>query len=157
MKRIVFTLFLLFTSSLTVLWAQVNPKPGYIITLGGDTLRGTIDYRTDGRNARVCLFCREGDTEFGRYSPADISGYRLTDNGAFYVSRRVPIDGEEKTLFLEYLIKGGVSLSTIRKTPATIISSSMPTATWLSTNRRLTPIPIWPRTLPVSGDGRWPT
>ena len=110
MKRIVFTLFLLFTFSLTVLWAQVNPKPGYIITLGGDTLRGTIDYRTDGRNARVCLFCREGDAEFGRYSPADISGYRLTDNGAFYVSRRVPIDGEEKTLFLEYLIKGGVSL-----------------------------------------------
>ena len=34
--------------------AQVNPKQGYIITNEGDTIRGTIDYRSDVRNAREC-------------------------------------------------------------------------------------------------------
>lgn len=36
--------------------AQTNPKAGYVVTLEGDTLRGTIDYRTDSRNSRTCQF-----------------------------------------------------------------------------------------------------
>jgi hypothetical protein len=34
--------------------AQINPEQGYIITNEGDTIRGTIDYRSDVRNAREC-------------------------------------------------------------------------------------------------------
>ena len=45
MKRLltILTLFLLaFTCQ-----AQVNPKPGYIITNEGNTIHGTIDYRSE--------------------------------------------------------------------------------------------------------------
>lgn len=110
MYQKLFLILFFLTCCLNMLTAQVNPKPGFIITLSGDTLRGTIDYRSDGRNAHTCLFRQQGETAFRKYTPDDIAGYRMADNGAFYVARRVPIDGEEKNVFVEYLLKGGVSL-----------------------------------------------
>lgn len=90
--------------------AQTNPQAGYIITNENDTLRGTIDYRTDARNARSCLFQADGETAFKEYLPDEIKGYRLTDSGACYVSRTFTVEGEQKTFFAEYLLEGGVSL-----------------------------------------------
>ena len=90
--------------------AQVNPKQGYIITNEGDTIHGTIDYRSDVRNARECLFAAEGEKEYKTLVPADIKGYRFADNGIYYVTRTFSIDGQEKTFFAEYLLQGGVSL-----------------------------------------------
>lgn len=90
--------------------AQVNPKEGYIITLQGDTIHGTVDYRTEAINARKCRFLAQGEQQFREYAPADISGYRLTGNGAYYVSRTFDVEGTSKTVFAEYLLKGGVSL-----------------------------------------------
>ena len=90
--------------------AQVNPKAGFILTNDNDTVRGTIDYRMDKRNAQECLFRAEGAQQFVAYKPDDIKGYRLTDNGAFYVTRTFAVNGVEQTFFAEYLLKGGVSL-----------------------------------------------
>jgi hypothetical protein len=47
-------IFILTISVYSLAYAQVNPKQGYIITNEGDTIRGTIDYRSDVRNAREC-------------------------------------------------------------------------------------------------------
>lgn len=60
MKKVVtFIMSLLYV---VVMTAQTNPQPGYIIT------------NTDGAE------------DFQKYKPGEISGYRLTNNGIFYVT-----------------------------------------------------------------------
>lgn len=106
--------FLLLSLSLTTMkvTAQVNPQKGYIITNENDTIYGTIDYLTDEKNAKVCLFQKEGECGYKSLSPKDIKGYRLADDGIYYVSRLFT-GGEENVqeqLFAEFLLQGGVSL-----------------------------------------------
>jgi hypothetical protein len=83
-----------------------NFVPGYIVTLKQDTIRGEIDFRTDEANAKKCLFRKSGTGTEKLYLPGEIDGYRITNNGKFYVSRKITIKGRESTVFLEYLIKG---------------------------------------------------
>ena len=90
--------------------AQINPQAGYIITNENDTLRGIIDYRTDAKNSRSCLFMADGETDYKEYLPNEIKCYRLSESGAYYVSKTFPIDNEQRTFFAEYLLEGGVSL-----------------------------------------------
>ena len=90
--------------------AQVNPQTGYVITNNGDTIHGTIDYLTDAKNARTCLFRKNGESEFVAYTPDDIRAYRLANDGIYYVSRMFEADGKSTPLFAEFLIQGGVSL-----------------------------------------------
>lgn len=99
-----------FTSYL--LQAQTNYRPGYIITLKKDTIRGQIDYRMDRVNALSCVLMPEGSTETTVYYPYDISGYRFTDDGKYYVSRTVELSRNEKpqAVFMEYLLQGVKSL-----------------------------------------------
>lgn len=109
MKKVIVFLLSLATSSIQ-LAAQVNPQKGYVITNKGDTIHGTIDYRSDARNARECSFAAEGQTQYTTFTPADIRGYRFADNGIYYVTQTFPVDGQQKTFFAEYLLQGGVSL-----------------------------------------------
>ena len=67
--------------------AQVNPQKGYVITNENDTVYGTIDYLTDAQNVKACLFQKAGESEYKSLSPSDIKGYRLADDGIYYVSR----------------------------------------------------------------------
>ena len=90
--------------------AQINPMQGYIITNEGDTIHGTIDYRSDARNAQECHFMAAGGQEYKLYAPTDIKGYRFAEDGIYYVTRTFPVDGVDKTFFAEYLLQGGVSL-----------------------------------------------
>ncbi len=90
--------------------AQVNPKKGYILTNNGDSIHGTIDYRTDSRNCQECIFCPDGKKEYTKYSPDDIQGYRFDNDGVYYVSRTFPVEGVDTRMFAEYIIQGGVSL-----------------------------------------------
>ena len=90
--------------------AQTNPKPGFIITNENDTIYGTIDYCSDAKNAYECLFLKEGETAYRSYSPAELKGYRFTDNGIYYVTRTFHVEGTDKTFFAEFLLQGGVSL-----------------------------------------------
>ena len=90
--------------------AQVNPIEGYVITNEGDTIRGTINYLKDEENAKACQFMRAGEATYKTLSPSDISGYRLADEGIYYVSRVVKTDDVVQRLFAEFLIQGGVSL-----------------------------------------------
>ena len=104
-------LFLLMVSVLpTMLYAQVNPKQGYVITNQNDTIYGTIDYLSDTKCAYECHFKADGETKYKIYQPADISAYRLADNGVFYVTKTFMVGHEEKTFFAEYLLQGGISL-----------------------------------------------
>lgn len=98
---------LLFTLPIS---AQVNPQRGYILTNEGDTIRGTIDFRSETKNAQSCRFKADNASEYRSYQPDEIHGYRLEGDGVFYVTRTFPVEGISKTFFAEYLLQGGISL-----------------------------------------------
>ena len=109
MKKAILFLLLLATMPIQTT-AQVNPQKGYVITNGNDTVHGTIDYLTDARNAKACLFQKRGEEGYKSLSPSDIKGYRLADDGIYYVSRMFNGGERPELLFAEFLIQGGVSL-----------------------------------------------
>lgn len=114
MKKIFISIVLLGMAILAK--GQTNPQEGYIITNENDTLRGTIDYLSDIRNMHTCLFKADGEDTYHKYKPGEISGYRLTNNGIFYVTRTFMIGDKEETIFAEFLLQGGVSLYYARDT-----------------------------------------
>lgn len=85
--------------------AQVNPQRGYILTNEGDTIRGTIDFRSETKNAQSCRFKADNASEYRSYQPGEIHGYRLEGDGVFYVTRTFPVEGISKTFFAEYLLR----------------------------------------------------
>ena len=91
-------------------FAQKNPVAGYIITLQGDTINGTIDFLSRGKSALACLFKADNEDEYTSYLPTQILGYRLANNGVYFVSRKFPVDDKERWIFAEYILQGSVSL-----------------------------------------------
>lgn len=109
MKNLFLTLILL--AICTVGMAQINLHEGIVITLTGDTLHGSIDYRTDPMNAEQCLFIPDGKSESVTYKPGEIAGYRFLDNGRLYVTKKIKDDKNNlRTFFLEYVVRGQLSL-----------------------------------------------
>ena len=110
MKKEIVLLLVLLAIIPIQLTAQVNPQKGYVITCDNDTIHGIIDYLTDARNAKACLFQKEGEKEYKSLTPTDIKGYRLAGDGIYYVSRMFKGGEKPELLFAEYLLQGGVSL-----------------------------------------------
>ena len=94
----------------SMLYAQLNPKQGYVITNQNDTIYGTIDYLSDTKCANECHFQANGETDYKVYLPGEISAYRFADDGVFYVTKTFEVEGNTETFFAEYLLQGGVSL-----------------------------------------------
>ena len=90
--------------------AQTNPQPGYIITNNGDTIRGIIDFRTNEKLSKQCLFRANGDSEGKTYKPGDIEGFRFVDNGKYFVTRRLNVYGEPELFFAEFMVQGKMNL-----------------------------------------------
>ena len=107
MKRLLVALSLSLFS--LVIFAQADFKPGYIINLEGDTLHGFIDYRGDIYNATMCLYKESENAKRISYNPRQIRAYRIRD-GKYYVSRKVEIEGDLRTVFLEFLVDGRADL-----------------------------------------------
>ena len=104
-----FTLFfLLFTVS--QIYGQSNFKRGFIITNEQDTISGWIDFRTDAQNMAVCNFKLCKTCEVTTFLPGEIFGYRFYEEGKFYVSREIVINGEPRTVFLEFVVQGMMNL-----------------------------------------------
>jgi hypothetical protein len=106
MKSYLIPLFFLLLTE--ILHAQTDFRPGFVIKNSGDTLRGQIDYRGDVLMGLVCKF-KDTKNTVTEYSPNDIAAFRFIDS-KYYVSREV--DG--KMVFLEYLIRGKISIYYIR-------------------------------------------
>jgi len=99
--------FLIFNS--TMIEAQSDFRPGYIITLQGDSIKGLINYGGDAANAKSCTFKKKIHQKKVIYTPDQISAYRFYD-GKYYISNN-SINYKFKTpAFLEYVIKGAVSI-----------------------------------------------
>lgn len=87
---------------------QINYKKGYVITNGNDTLHGRIDDRGGYRNAKMCVF-NPKNGPLVRYRPEDIKAYHML-NDKYYESKEVYVRGKYRTLFVDVLLKGQVSL-----------------------------------------------
>lgn len=109
MKKILFILCSLFFS-VAVAMGQTNPKPGYVITNAGDTIRGTIDFRTNDKLAKECAFWANGESEGKTYKPGDIEGFRFEHNGKFFVTRRLNLYGTPELFFAEFMVQGKMNL-----------------------------------------------
>ena len=105
-RRLIFFMLLILTGLIN---AQTDFRPGYVIKPSGDTLFGKIDYRGDLLMGEVCRFKINDKENEIRYSPDDIIGYRF-NNSKYYISKEV----KGKRLFLEFLIKGKVSIYYLR-------------------------------------------
>jgi hypothetical protein len=91
--------------------AQVNNyQKGYIITNEQDTVFGWIDFRINIENNTACHFTTDVNLKEKVYYPGEIAGYRFSDNGKYYVSRDITLNGVDKKVFLEYLLQGIMSL-----------------------------------------------
>ena len=106
-KIIILGLSLLLTA---VAAAQTNPQRGYVITNNGDTIRGVIDFRTNERMSKQCDFWADGGGEGKTYKPGDIEGFRFDDNGKYFVTRRLNLDGEPQLYFAEFMVQGKMNL-----------------------------------------------
>lgn len=103
------TLLLLASILLTsILHAQSDFRPGYIIKHNGDTVFGKIDYRGDIFMGRTCKF-KNTEGEVIKYSPFDISAYRFIDD-KYYIAKQL----DDRKVFLEFLIKGEVNFYYLR-------------------------------------------
>ena len=106
MRKFVF--FALFAVSAIMAMAQTNPKSGYVITNSGDTIRGTIDFRTNEKLSNECdLWVNNGKTT---YKPGDIEGFRFDNGGKYFVSRRLNVTGNPELYFAEFMVQGKMNL-----------------------------------------------
>ena len=90
--------------------AQANPKPGFIITNHGDTIRGNIDFRTNERLSKQCEFWPNGANESNTYKPGDIEAFRFDSGGKYFVTRRLNVTGEPELYFAEFMVQGKMNL-----------------------------------------------
>lgn len=109
MKKLFLILNSLFLC-VTLSMAQTNPKPGYIITNTGDTIRGILDFRTNDILAKRCVFKAHGDSESKTYKPGDIESFRFDHNGKYFVTRRFNLYGEPELYFAEFMVQGKMNL-----------------------------------------------
>lgn len=86
-------------------------RPGHLITINNDTIYGLIDQ--SGNITDRISFKESGSREVVRYAPSQIKELRM-DDGKYYVSRRIERVGDEREVFLEYLLEGIVHLFYIR-------------------------------------------
>ena len=94
----------------TATMAQTNPKPGYVITNSGDTIRGVIDFRTNEKLSKQCQFWANGEKEGKVYLPGDIEGFRFDNNGKYFVARRLNVTGTPELYFAEFMVQGKMNL-----------------------------------------------
>ena len=94
----------------TATMAQTNPKPGYVITNTGDTIRGVIDFRTNEKLSKQCQFWANGEKEGKVYLPGDIEGFRFDNNGKYFVARRLNVTGTPELYFAEFMVQGKMNL-----------------------------------------------
>ena len=105
-----FILYFLFAISATATMAQANPKPGFIITNTGDTIRGIIDFRTNEKLSKQCVFQPNEGSESKTYKPGDIEGFRFNNNGKYFVTRRLNVTGNPELYFAEFMVQGKMNL-----------------------------------------------
>jgi hypothetical protein len=106
MLRFIVTIFVVCISFIT--YAQLDFRPGYVV-IDGDTLSGLVDFKEGAWAFRECSFRKSAGAEIISYLPDDITAYGFVGDKAFQ-SREVKVSGVAKSVFMELVVKGTVSL-----------------------------------------------
>lgn len=85
-----------------------NFKEGFIISYEGDSTNGFVNF-TDKKIFKNCQFKSSIYGEVIKYSPKEIKGFRFNE-GKYFVSKTLIVDGKETRLFLEYIIEGKANI-----------------------------------------------
>lgn len=112
MKRYI-ALFFVAACSIAVCssaYGQRNEYAGYIITNLGDTVRGILDFRSNDQLARSVSFKATAAEDYRTFQPGEIRGFRIDDNGKYYVARELPFADGSRKCFAEYLVEGKMNL-----------------------------------------------
>lgn len=96
--------------------AQTNFRPGYVLPLTGDTLRGEVDARDGRASAERCRFRAAPQAEAVSYLPAMLRGYGLPAEGKHYRALVLPTvpGAASQAYFLEVLADGPAALYFLR-------------------------------------------
>src|SRR5690606_14484166 len=89
--------------------AQSDFRPGYIVTLEGDTLQGLINLRGDKLNARDCIFKQDDNSEKVTYTPDQIRAYGIQNLKRFVSPSSLAYD-LKNSAFLEYVAEGPLTI-----------------------------------------------
>ncbi|RWY55610.1 outer membrane beta-barrel protein [Mucilaginibacter gilvus] len=92
MKKIYLSLSLTFLFT-TLALAQSNFKPGYVVTLKGDTVKGEVDYQEWGSNPTSIRF-RTPDNKIRNFTPTDIKYFNI-DKLDIYQRYSGPVSRDE--------------------------------------------------------------
>lgn len=125
MNRFILTLGLLAFAGLAKVSAQVDYRPGYVVSTQGDTIQGSIDYRNWLQNPKAISFRPSAQSVDHTYKPLEIRAFGVA--GDVYESAIVQVDvsptsvGElsenpepqlvADTAFIRALVTGEKSLS----------------------------------------------
>ena len=118
-----------FLLSAQVAFAQENYLPGYIVTLSGDTIQGSIDYRNWEYNPDNIRFRPVNGKEILTYGPLDIQAFSVHDehyigaialvDAANFNLSKLPASSEPilqtDTIFLQAIILGPKSLYHLKR------------------------------------------
>ncbi|UOQ53556.1 outer membrane beta-barrel protein [Hymenobacter cellulosivorans] len=97
---------LLLSSSVT--FAQTSFRPGYIVPLAGDTVRGTVQYQSGQGNGLRCRFQIAADQTVAEYQPEQLRGYGFT-KGQDYQSQQLAGPAGRR-VFVQAVVLGKASL-----------------------------------------------
>lgn len=105
-------LIFLFQLVCFTLFAQTDFREGFILQPNGDTLKGWIDYRSDGPNQDLCRFRATPNGPLETFAPDQIPGYGFPGD-KFFVTGYVD-NARQNPVFLEYLVRGLADLYVYR-------------------------------------------
>ncbi|GAB3576646.1 porin family protein [Hymenobacter daeguensis] len=101
--------------------AQADFRPGYLVPLSGDTVRGLTDYRGGVRSAELCRFRPTADAPVVAYTPAQLRGYGFASGRYYRTQLLTAIDSVQyqatpppQPVFMEVLASGPLNLYQLR-------------------------------------------
>ena len=104
------SLFLVFLFGAATLKAQTNFLKGYYITTTRDTIHGYIDYRSEQRNYKFCVFRETLNSKSIRLDPENIVGFAVENKDFYEKNTFLSRSGEEMNGFFRVIVRGNLSL-----------------------------------------------
>lgn len=108
--RVVKIVFFFLLFGVAGLKAQTNFVKGYYITTAQDTVRGYVEYRSDERNFKHCVFKDDLTSKSQEFGPGDIKGFVFEDKDFYERHAFKNKKGEELYGFFKVILRSKLSL-----------------------------------------------
>lgn len=82
---------------------------GYVVSLQGDTLTGSIQFMDHFSSSQTCTFKPKGTSDIINYTPSELRSFGIKGK-KYFVAQEISEDNATVKVFLECIIRGDVSL-----------------------------------------------